>query len=166
MREIDLTMLMWEIVLKRNRIKLSLPPALSRFLWHDGSIEEVIERFIHHASSINHPARPLRIAVRQRAKLQDLEKFFGIYPTHWIQLRIEGQGSAGYEEGARKILEDLGYRCEEWVGVEDSGQQLAAFCLEMQREPKLVFWADNHKCSHKCDLLIPVTQRISLPDCQ
>jgi hypothetical protein len=168
MREMDLASVMQSIVLRRNRIldgigssmQLTLPLNLSKFLWHDRSLEKLIEKFIHHVSLISQPARPVRVALRQKARMLDLEKFFGIYPSYWIQLRIEGQGPAVFEAVARPIFEDLGYRCEEWVGVEDSGQHLAAFCLETEHDLKLVFWADNP--SRRCDLLIPVTKPICL----
>ncbi len=164
MREIDLATLMREIVLQRNAsscgpsLQLSMPLNLSPFLWFDHRLETLIERFINSATSICYPARAVRIAVNQKAKLTDLEKFFGIYPSHWIELRFEAQGPAGFEEGARKIFEDLGYRCEEWVGVENSGQQLASFCLGTERGPKLVFWVNNQRSIRKCDLLIPITK--------
>jgi len=159
MREMDLTHLMQGLVAGiGSPVHLSLPPNLSRFPWQDRSLEALIERFLHRASSISQPARPVRIAVRRKAKMPDLEKFFGIPSSYWIQLRIQWRGSAGFDGGARRILEDLGYRCEEWVGVEDSGQQLAAFCLGTGKEPKLVFWTDSRRESHKCDLLIPVSR--------
>jgi hypothetical protein len=155
----DLTNLMQDVVAGiGSPVHLSLPPNLSRFLWHDRSLETLIERFIHWASTISHAAGPVRIAVRQKAKMQDLEKFFGIPSCHWIQLRIQWRGLAGFDGDARRILEDLGYRCEEWVGVEDSPQQLGAFYLGTDKEPKLVFWTDSRRDSHKCDLLIPVAR--------
>ncbi len=169
MREMDLSALMREVVLERNRqssgagtsVQLSIPPNLSPFLWRDGSLEKLIETFVKNASSIYYPIGPVRIAVRQKKKLMDLEKFFDIYPSHWIQLRIEGKGLAGFDEGARRIFQDLGYQCEEWIGVEGSERRLASFHFGAEREPKLVFWANSQKYNHKCDLLIPVTNPIS-----
>jgi hypothetical protein len=165
MKTLDLTALLAKTVLRLNRmgarvgssIQLSLSRNLSRFAWYDRSLERLIEKLIHYASVINHPGRPVRIAVCRKARLLDLEKFFDIHPIHWVQLHIDLE-APGFERGARQIFEDHGYRCEEWVGVEDSPQQLGAFCIGAEQTPRLVFWAENRRFRHRCDLLIPVAE--------
>lgn len=171
MRELDLAALMRKIVLRLNKkhegvgssVQLSLPLNLPGLFWHDRSLEKLIERIIHYASVISCPAQPVKIAVRQKTRLLDLEKFFDIHPSRWIQLRIE-LGAAGLEERARQILQDHGYRCGEWVEVENSRQQLGAFCLETDRSLKLVLWTENHRFSPKCALLIPVAESLCSSD--
>ena len=171
MRELDLTALLRKTVLRLNKmhagtgpsVQLSLALNLSKFFWHDCSLEKLIDRLVHYASVISPPARPVRIAVRQKAKMQDLEKFFDIHPSHWVQIKID-LAAAGFEEGVRKTFEDHGYRCEEWVGVEDSRQQMGVFSLEAEQKLKLLFWAENHTFRHKCDLLIPVTDPVASLD--
>jgi hypothetical protein len=163
MKRMDLGVLMRRTALRINRIRsgigaslhLSIPDNLPEFSWHDCSLEKLIEKLIHYAALISDPARPLRIAIHQRKQMLDLEKFFGISATLWIQLRIELE-PAEFDAGARQILEDHGYRCEEWIGVEDSIQQLGAFCFATEKKPQLVFWAENCGRRSKCDLLIPI----------
>jgi hypothetical protein len=166
MKEMNLTKLMRSVVLRCNRllrrtgssIKLSLPFALCKLLWHDRSLEGLIERLTVRASLAVDPGSPVQITVRQRKKMRDLEKFFGIRPSHWIQLQIARRGPAGLEKDARQILEDLGYSCEEWIGAEGSWPQLGAFSFGSKRLLKLVFWAQWHNNVQKCELLIPVIQ--------
>jgi len=144
-----------------SSVQLSVAFNLSQFSWHDGSLEKLIEKLLRHASVISHPARPLRIAVRQRAKLLDLEVFWDIHPSHWIQLSLS-PGAPGFDRSVRKILEDQGYRCQEWIRVEGSRQRLGAFSLGAEDKPKLVLWAENHRFRQRCDLLIPVADSLAL----
>jgi hypothetical protein len=165
MKSLDLTALLRRTVLHLNKvhagagssIQLSLSRNLSKFVWHDCSLEILIERLIHYALVIGHSGRPVRIAACRKAKLRDLEKFFDIHPSHWVQLHIDLE-APGFEKGVRQIFEDHGYQCEEWVGVEDSHQQLGAFSLGAEQAPKLLFWTENRRFRQKCDLLIPVTK--------
>jgi hypothetical protein len=163
MKRMDLGALMRRIVHRINRIRvgigasvhLSIPGNLPEFSWHDCSLEKLMERLIHYAALISDPARPLRIAIHQKKQLLDLEKFFGISATPWIQVRIELE-PAEFDAGARQILEDHGYRCEEWIGVEDSIQRLGAFSFGTDKKHPLVLWAENYGRRSKCDLLIPI----------
>jgi len=101
------------------------------------------------------------IAIHGRAKMADLEEFFAISPLNWIQFSIVSQGSIGFEEGARQILRDLGYRCDEWIGAEDSQVQLGAYCLVTAPEARLILCVQNRKGRNKCEILIPITQPAS-----
>ena len=166
MREMNLTASMQGVVLRCNRllsrtgssVQLSKPFTSSKLLWPDRSLERLVERLTFQASLAVDPGRPVRIAIRQRKKMRDLEKFFGIHPSHWIQLKIARRGPAGFEGNAREILEDLGYSCEEWIGTNGSWPQLGAFSFGTKRLLKLVFWAQWHNNVQKCELLIPVMQ--------
>jgi hypothetical protein len=166
MREMNFTILMQDVVLRCNKllsrtgstIQLSLPYALSKLLWHDRSLERLLERLTYQASLAVDPGKHVRIAVRQRKRMRDLEKFLGIHPSHWIQLRIARQGPSGFEGDARQILEDLGYCCEEWIGVKGSWPQMGAFSFGTKHLLKLVFWTQWHNNVQQCELLIPVMQ--------
>jgi hypothetical protein len=160
----DIAALVRKTVLRLNKthagvgssVQLSLALNMSKFWWHDDSLEKLIAKLLRYASVMSHPARPLRVAVRRKGKLLDLEEFFDIHPSHWVQMSIR-MAASGLDEGVRKILEDHGYQCDESVGVEGSVQQLGAFSPGAKEKLMLVFWAENHRLRHKCDLLIPVT---------
>jgi hypothetical protein len=70
------------------------------------------------------------------------------------------------ESTIEEIFDGLGYRCEEWVGVEGSDSQLAIFKPRKKDEPKLVLCIDNAKSSWKCDFLVPVSENLLLPSFQ
>jgi hypothetical protein len=166
MREMNLAKVMRGIVFRCNRlvsrtgssIELSLPPYSSKLFWQDRSLEKLLERVTVQALSAVEPGKSVRIAVRQRKRMRDLEKFFEIQPSHWIQLRIARRGPAGLERDTRRIMEDLGYCCEEWIGANGSWPQLGAFSLRSRRLLKLLVCAHWHNDIHKCELLIPVIQ--------
>jgi len=86
----------------------------------------------------------------------DMEQFFALSPQFWIHLRIESKDTVGFEDEATKALYDLGYRCGEWVGIENSDSQLGAFHFKMEPKPKIIAWFQNRKKSRKYEFLIPV----------
>jgi hypothetical protein len=137
-------------------VLLSLPRESFKLLWHDRSLETLLERLTFQASVAVDPGKPVRIVMRQRKRMRDLESFFGIHPSHWIQLKIARQGPAGLEGDARKIMEDLGYCCEEWIGADGSWPQMGAFSCGTMRLMKLVFWVQWRNGVQDCELLIPI----------
>lgn len=90
-----------------------------------------------------------------------MENFFALSPQFWIHLKIKGQNMAEFEDEATKILYDLGYRCDEWMGLEDSDSQLGAFHLRKEPKPKIIAWFQNRKRSHRCEFLIPVNEEVA-----
>ena len=142
-------------------VYLSIPSVLSKFHWASGSLELLIEKLIAHALEINHPARGIRIAVREKGRMSDLEQFFSIFPLYWFQTSIEIQAASGFDIGARRILEDCGYRCPEWIEVESSESHLGAFYFGIQETPPLILFIQNHGARLTCDILIPVTESVS-----
>jgi hypothetical protein len=66
------------------------------------------------------------------------------------------------ENGAKTILEDLGYSCSEWVGVEDSEAQLGAFRFGAQDAVALVLFVRNLRTRRICDILIPVNESVPI----
>ena len=172
MRKIHLTASMQGVILRCNKllsrtgssIQLSNPFPHSKLFWPDRRLEKLVERLTFQASLAVDPGKPVRVAIRQRKQMRDLEKFFGIYPSHWIQLKIARRGPEGFEGAAQQILEDLGYFCEEWIGAKGSWPQLGAFSFGTRRLLKLVFWSQWRDNTQKCELLIPVMQSSSWPD--
>ena len=120
----------------RPAVYLSMPSALSEFCWRGGSLEALARKFVQYVVSISHPSSSVRVAVREKKTLSDLEQFFAVSPSYWVQLSIECQSAQGFEAGIRQMLERLGYRCPEWVGVEGSESQLGAFYIGMDEAPR------------------------------
>ncbi len=147
---------------KRGRgspaVYLSMPSALSEFCWRGGNLKALTKKLLGHVVSISHPARSVHVEIREKKKLSDLERFFAISPLYWLQLSIECQSTSGPEAGMQRVLESLGYRCPEWMGVEGAESQLGAFYLGTQQIPALILYVQNRGARRNCDLLIPVTE--------
>jgi hypothetical protein len=152
------------IILKLNErnsriqpsLHLSVPAELPEFQWDGCNFQNLIERFIDHVLEISHPESSVRIAVHELKRKKDLEEFFSIHPEYWLHLSVESQAKTGFESGAKKVLEGLGYRCSEWVGMENSESQLGAFCFGTLDKPALVLFFQNRGARRNCDFLIPV----------
>ena len=165
MKEMNLTALMQGIVLRCNTslaktgpfIQLSLPSNLLNFLWHDRSLEKLLKRLVCQASLAADPGAPVRIAVRQKAKMRGLEKSFPICPSHWIQLKITWRGPAELDDRARETLEDSGFRCDEWIGAKESWPHLGFFSYETKPLMKLACCLQRLRGLQTFELLIPVT---------
>jgi hypothetical protein len=145
----------------KSLLHLSVPPALSEYRWDDKNYGKMIEKFIDYVLEIRYTGIGVQIAIRVMNKKTDLEKFFSISPAYWLHFGFESQGKTGFERGAKKILNDFGFRCSEWVGVEGSESQLGAFHLGMQDSPALILYVQNHGARRYCDFLIPVTDAVS-----
>jgi hypothetical protein len=153
------------IILKLNKIKsrsksalyLSISSDLSDLQWDDGNFKNLIETFLKYLLKISHPSRHVLIAVHEIKQKRDLEDFFSVHPKCWLNLRFECQAENGFESGAKTILGNLGFRCSEWIGVEDSSSQLGAFQFGTQDKPALILFVQNRGARRNCDFLIPVT---------
>ena len=141
-----------------------MPSALSEFCWRGGSLKDLTKKLLGHVVSISHPARSVQVEIREKKKLSDMERFFAISPFYWFQLSIECQSASGPETGMQRVLESLGYRCPEWIGVEGSESQLGAFYLGTQKAPVLILYIQNRGARRNCDLLIPVIESDSCGD--
>jgi len=154
---------------RRNRtgpqpkIVVKIPVDLPLVFWQDHGLERFIKNFLYHALQVNNPEMPVQIMVHQRSRLTDLESFVGVNPLCWMQLRVEGNGPGMIESAVEEIFDGLGYRCEEWVGVEGSESQLAIFKPMEKNEPKLVLCIDSARNVWKCDFLVPVSDNLLLP---
>jgi hypothetical protein len=143
---------------RSSSVCLSMPSVLSEFCWRGGSLEALARKLIEYAVSVSHPSRGIRVAVREKKVLSDLEQFFALSPRYWLQLSIECQSAQRLESGIRPMFESLGYRCPEWVGVEGSESQLAAFHLGTDAKPTLILHIQNRGAGRNVDLLIPLPQ--------
>jgi len=165
MELIELGALIEEVVQKfsRNRIGakpavfVKIPPDLPYLLSGDGALEKLIRVYLYESLLMGNPDTPIHVMVHRRASLKDLEAFAGICPAYWTQLRIRVHGPYLLHNLFKEKFNEIGYGCEEWVGVENSNVQLAIFSSPWP-EAKVVFCADITKDVTKCDLLIPVLE--------
>jgi hypothetical protein len=138
-------------------VHLSSPSILEKFLEQGNAFANVTERLLDHILAISHPAHCVRVAISDMKRKVDLEKFLSISPHNWLRLSFESQAAIGLERGAKEILEDLGYNCSEWVGIEESESQLGAFRFGAKGSLALVLFVQNHGARRNCDLLFPIT---------
>jgi len=172
MEEINFGSLIEEVLVTFNRnrmgikprIFVTIPPGIPLILWHDNGLERCLRAFLYDTLLMSNPEMPLQIAVHTRTRLKDLEEFVGVEPLCWIQVRIAGYGLRMRERMIEDRFKEQSYRCEEWVGVEDSEAQLAIFRPDDRNEMKMVFCMDSTSSMRKCDLLIPVPERALLVD--
>jgi hypothetical protein len=147
----------------QNRIGAKPPlfvmisPALTAIPWHDGSLKEFVRTFLYEVLLRNDPGAIIEIALRRKTALKDLTAFVGVQPSYWAQLRVAGRGLRVMENLIEDLFVEVGYRCEEWVGVADSQARLGIFGANLRPELKMVFGVELTRNIFKCDLLLPVT---------
>jgi hypothetical protein len=142
-------------------VYFTISSSISEFHWQNGNLEMLIERILDHVLKISDPGSRVRIAVHEKKRMVDLERFFSIFPRYWFHLSVESQATSGFEDGAKRIFKNFGYCCSEWVGVEGSESQLGAFNHEAQETPALVLFIQNHGARRNWDTLIPVLESAS-----
>jgi hypothetical protein len=138
-------------------IHLSLSPSIAGFSRHEGKLEALAEQFLIRTLEFSSHARCIRVAVRLKRRMEDLEKFFSIFPVQWFHLSAKGDLETGFEGSVREVLKDLGFRCSEWIGVEDSEARLGAFHYGASKDLALIVYVQDQGFSRQCDFLIPVT---------
>jgi hypothetical protein len=79
-------------------------------------------------------------------------------------MRVSGRGLKVMEPLVEDLFIDLGYRCEEWVGVENSGARLGIFGAIDKAESKIVFCLETSREILKCDLLLPIYETFPVPN--
>jgi hypothetical protein len=95
--------------------------------------------------------------------LKDLTRFVGIKPSYWVQLRISGRGLKVTELLVEDLFAEVGYRCEEWVGMAGSIARLGIFGAINAPTFKTVFCMESTRLRLKCDLLLPVHDHRPVP---
>jgi hypothetical protein len=146
----------------RNRIGpkpvvfVKIPPKLLYLPSRNESLEKLIRVYLYESLLMGNPDTPVRIMIHRPAPLKDLESFVGICPIYWTQLRIQMHGLCILNNLVKEKFSEIGYDCEEWVGVENATAQLAIFGSSWPGT-KVIFCADVAKDVTKYDLLIPVS---------
>ena len=76
--------------------------------------------------------------------------------------RIAGRGLKIAERLIEDLFAEVGYRCEEWVGMDDSNARLGIFGT-IDAQKKMVFCLESTRQRLKCDLLLPVHDHRPVP---
>ena len=166
MEQIELGKVIEDAIAKfsRNRIGdkppvfLMIPSTLRTVPWRDRSIKELVRVFLYETLLTSDPDATLEISLRRRAELKDLDRFVGLNPSYWLQLRISGRGLKMFEKLAQELCYDVGYRCEEWITIEDSTMRFAVFADFERPHVKIILCLESSKSVHRCDLLFPITE--------
>ena len=146
----------------KPRVFVMISGSLPKVPWHDRSLKEFTRLFLYECLQSNHPDSTVEIAVRRKTEFKDLNRFIGIMPSYWIQLRVSGRGLRISQGVVEELFLDLGYRCEEWIGVEASAVRLGIFGSAQNPESKMVFCIESCRGTFKCDLLLPIYETYAL----
>jgi hypothetical protein len=139
-----------------------ISPALTPIPWQDRSLKEFVRMFLYEVLLTNDPEAIIEVALRRKVNLKDLNDFVGVRPSCWIQLRVAGRGLKVMEHLIEELFAGVGYRCEEWVGVQDSAARLGIFGSKNKPELKMVFCLELSRSILKCDVLLPVCENVPL----
>jgi hypothetical protein len=139
-----------------------ISPTLTPIPWHDRSLKEFVRMLLYEILLTNDPDAAIEVVLRRKIELKDLNAFVGVRPSCWVQLRISGRGLRIRELLVEELFTEVGYCCEEWVGVEGSTARLGIFGSKDKPELKMVFCVELHRNTRKCDLLLPVSETIPL----
>lgn len=142
---------------------VTLSPALTRVPWRDGTLKQFLKFFLYEALLTSDPDSAVEISLRRRTVLADLRTFVGVEPSYWIQLRLAGRGLRVKESLIEDLFGEIGYRCEEWVGIHGSHARLGIFGAIDAPRSKLVFCVELKRGRLLCDLLIPITEEAPVP---
>lgn len=150
----------------QNRIGAKPPvfvmisPTLTPIPWHDRSLKEFMRMFLYEVLLTNDPDAIIEVTLRHKIALKDLNAFVGVRPSYWMQLRIAGRGLKIMEPLIEELFAEVGYYCEEWVGVQDSQARLGIFGNKNKLELKMVFCLELSRNILKCDVLLPVFENV------
>ncbi len=153
----------------RNRIGetppvfVTLSPALTQVPWKDSALKQFLKFFLYESLLTSDASAAIEICLRRRSLLKDLTAFVGIQPSYWVQLRISGRGLKIVETHVEDLFGEVGYRCEEWVGMDGSGARLGIFGAIDAPNLKMVFCLESTRQRLKCDLLLPVNDNRPVP---
>jgi hypothetical protein len=121
-----------------------------------GEKPPVLQAFLYESLLTSDANAAVEISLRRRSLLKDLTAFIGLLSSYWVQLRISGRGLKIVEQIIEDLFAEVGYRCEEWVGVEGSDARLGIFGTIDVPNQKMVFCLESTRHRLRCDLLVPV----------
>jgi hypothetical protein len=166
MEKINLGTVMEEVIARfsRNRVGakppvfLMISAALPSIFWKDRNLKEFVRLFLYETLLTNEPDATVEVSLRRRSELRDLNKFVGIQPSYWIQLRVLSRGLKVIERLVEELFADVGYRCEEWVGMEAASARLGIFGSIDGPGLKIIVCLESRSRTRKCDLLLPICE--------
>lgn len=138
-----------------------LSPALTLVPWKDSALKQFLQFFLYESLLTSDANAAIEISLRRRSLLKDLTAFVRVQP--WVQLRISGQGLKIAENHVEDLFTEVGYRCEEWVGVTGSNARLGIFGTVCAPKLKIVFCLESTRHRLRCDLLLPVHDHCPVP---
>ena len=144
---------------------VTLSPALTQVPWNDSALKQFLQFFLYESLLTGDANAAIEISLRQRSLLKDLTAFVGIQPSYWVQLRISGRGLKMAENHIEGLFSEVGYRCEEWIGMDGSSTRLGIFSAIDAPKLKMVFCLESTRHRLKCDVLLPVQDNRPVP-CQ
>ena len=142
---------------------VTLSPALTQVPWKDSALKQFLQFFLYESLLTSDANAAIEISLRRRSLLKDLTVFVGVQPSYWVQLRISGRGLKIAENHVENLFTDVGYRCEEWVGVSGSNARLGIFGTMCAPKLKMVFCLESTRHRLRCDLLLPVHDHCPVP---
>ena len=172
MERIDLGTVMQEAIAKFNknrigdkpRVFVTLSPDLTQVPWKNHALKEFVRTFLYESLLTSNPEASIVASLRRRLALDDLKTFLGIEePSYWLQLQVSGRGLRIVEPMIEDLFDEVGYRREEWVGVEGSSARLGVFGAIDTPTHKIVFGLESSRHVLKCDLLLPVIDSSANP---
>jgi len=164
MKKLDLGKIIQEAIARfsQNRtgdkppVFVTLAPAMTQVPWKNLTAEQFVRRFIYETLLTSDPDAPIEVSLRRRICLNDLNAFIGVTPSYWIQLRVAGRGIRVGEQLIDELFGELGFRLEEWIGVEASDTRLGIFATIDTPKLTMVFCLESRRDKLKCDLLLPI----------
>ena len=166
MKNIDLSELVPDIVTRMNNsrgatkasVHLAIPSDISRFQWKDNSLELMIKSFLMEARMASRHKKTVHMKITEKSKMKGLEMFFAFSPLRWIHCSIVFQAFSKFTDSAKSIAGGLGYQCLEWIGSDNSDDQLGAYCRNPKENPEMILYLSHRETRIQCDLLIPVVE--------
>jgi hypothetical protein len=135
---------------------VALAPVLPQIPWRDAALARFLQSFLYESLLTGDANTVVEISLRRRSLLKDLTAFVGVQPSYWVQLRISGRGLKVGQQAVEDLFAEVGYRCEEWVGVEGSDARLGIFGTIDALNQKMVFCLESTRHRLRCDLLLPI----------
>lgn len=171
MERVDLGAIIQDVISRfgKNRtgakphIFVTFSPVLTNIPWKNRTLEEFTRHFLYEALLTSTPGDAVEISLRRRSLLKDLNAFIGVQPCYWIQVRLSGRTLRISENLIEDLFSEVGFRCEEWVGVNGSDTRLGIFGTIDSPELKMVFCLDSQRYRLRCDLLLPIVDSRPAP---
>ena len=172
MERTDLGTVMQEAIARFNtnrigekpRVFVTLSPDLAHVAWKNHTLKDFVRTFLYESLLTSDPETAIEISLRRRLALDDLSAFLGMgEPSYWLQLQVSGQGLRIVEPTIEELFDKVGYRREEWVGVEGCSARLGVFGAIDTPALKIVFCLESSRHLLRCDLLLPVIDGSAIP---